>query len=243
MLRMLATLCEVNKAHLEEFEAAGVAIVENVLTPAECSEAIRVACLLSAPQGGSYKPVMQPHRENELFRRLLSHPNLLKLAEAFVHGEPAGLQTEMFFCKPGTWGFAPHQDNYFVRSEPRAFVSAWIPLVDVTPEMGGLYVYRGSHRHGLLPVRNTNLPETDDQDVNGYSRAAVLPKEFVGREQHLSAPAGSAIMLHGDLVHGSNDNVSSNFRYVLLCTYIRAGTTFNPGQHAKRCEIKFERRG
>lgn len=224
-------------AQAAEFAARGFAIVPDVLSAQECATVIGAAHDLEGPKGGSFKPVMQPHRQNPVFLQTLAHARLVNIIAQLVGGAPAGLQSEMFFCCPGTRGFTAHQDNFFVRGERNKFVSAWIPLVDVTSQKGSLFVYPGSHEMGLLPVRETHLAATAHQDVDGYSRETVFPDNYVPTVEHLSAPAGAAVLLNGDLVHGSNANTSDKFRYVLLCTYIRAGSSFNPGRHAKRSEI------
>jgi len=223
---------------LAEYHSRGFLIVPNLLTKVECGEVISQAMEMVGPQEGSFKPVMQPHRERALFLRMLAHPALVACVQQIVGGEASGLQTEMFFCRPGTRGFTAHQDNFFVRGEPEHFVSAWLPLVDVTPDMGGLFAYGASHKLGLLEVRETGLAATPDQDVDGYSREVVLPRDFSSEAESLSATAGSAIFLHGNVVHGSYSNNTSRFRYVLLCTYIRKGSSFNPGRHARRSEIE-----
>lgn len=226
-------------AQSAEFAVRGFTIVPGVLSSADCAAVIAAAHDLDGAKAGSFKPVMQPHRENPVFLKTLAHARLVDIIAQLVGGEPAGLQSEMFFCRPGTRGFTAHQDNFFVRGERNKFVSAWIPLVAVTPQMGSLFVYPGSHEFGLLPVRETHLPATADQDADGYSRETVFPEGYTPKAEDLSAPAGAAVLLDGDLVHGSNANMSDNFRYVLLCTYIRAGSSFNPGRHAKRSEIRF----
>jgi len=224
-------------AQLAEFHSRGFLIVRDLFTKMECEEVVAAAMDLAGPKSGSFKPVMQPHREKPFFLKPLANLNMVRVVEQIVGGEASGLQTEMFFCRPGTLGFTSHQDNFFVGAAPEHFVSAWIPLVDVTPEMGGLFVYPGSQRLGMLPVRETGLPATPDQDVDGYSREAVLPEDFAGAAEGLSVPAGSAVFLHGHLVHGSYSNHTAKFRHVLLCTYIRKGAAFSPGRHARRSEV------
>jgi hypothetical protein len=41
-------------------------------------------------------------------------------------------------------------------------------------------------------------------------------------------------MIDSWLVHASNNNISKDFRYALLCTYIKKGANFRPGNTAKR---------
>ena len=41
-------------------------------------------------------------------------------------------------------------------------------------------------------------------------------------------------MIDSWLVHASNNNISKDFRHALLCTYIKKGANFRPGNTAKR---------
>jgi len=228
-------------AQMAAFAAQGFTVVPDVLSPADCAAVIAAAEGLDSRKSGSFKPVFQPHRESQVFLDTLAHPRLVPMIAQLVGGQPAGLQTQMFFSPGGTRGFTAHQDNFFVRGERGRFVSAWIPLVDVTADMGSLFVYPGSHRLGLLPVRQTNLPVTSEQDVNGYAQECIFPESYVPAPQDLPVPAGAAVMLDGDLVHGSNANLTDRRRYVLLCTYIQAGASFYAGRTAKRSEVKLAR--
>ncbi|MBY0509487.1 MAG: phytanoyl-CoA dioxygenase family protein [Rhodospirillaceae bacterium] len=226
---------------IAEFRSRGFSIFEDVLSAQECGRLVEAGHALVEAGHGSFMPIMQPHRKDSLFMATLAHEKLLDIVEKLVGGDPAGLQTEFFFCKPGIPGFAEHQDNFYVRGEPDRFVSAWIALVDISPDMGGLFVYPESHRLNILPVRDTGLEPVGGQDLNAYARAVVMPGDFKGQPESLEVRAGSAVFLHGNLVHGSHRNVSEKFRYALLCTYIRAGSSFNPGNIAKRTEIPLKR--
>lgn len=53
------------------------------------------------------------------------------------------------FFKPGGGPPTPwHQDLSFIPLDSDRAISAWIPLMDITPEMGSLVFAEGSHRQG-----------------------------------------------------------------------------------------------
>ena len=45
---------------------------------------------------------------------------------------------------------------------------------------------------------------------------------------------GSVLLIDKWLVHASNTNNTDNFRYSLLCTYIKKGADFRKGNYANR---------
>jgi ectoine hydroxylase-related dioxygenase (phytanoyl-CoA dioxygenase family) len=220
------------------YEDNGYFIEEGVFTPGECDAMIEASQLLETAQNGSHRPAMMPHRINDIYLKALAKPSLAKIMEELVGGRPAGIQTEFFYCKPGTRGFSLHQDNFFVEAPLGQFASAWCALTDVTPENGGLIVYPGTHKEGLLPVRKLDLGAHASQDPNANNEECIVPAQY--KPITPSVPKGAALFIHGHLVHGSNPNTSDRWCQVLLCTYIRAGAPFRAGRYAQRAEVVLE---
>lgn len=213
-------------------EDEGYYIEPNVFTPEECDALIEQSHDLENAKMGTYRPQMMPHRANSHFLQALKNPKVVSLVELFCEGHSVGLQTELFYCKPGTPGFSLHQDNFFVEANYGVFISAWIPLTDTYPEKGGLIVYPGTHKEGLLPVQQKEKTLHASQDPNANNEECIVPKGY--QPLHITVPKGSALFIHGHLVHASNQNITNEFRYVLLCTYIRAGEKFRVGKYAQR---------
>lgn len=210
----------------------GYYIEPAMLTADECENLIQAAEQLPNARIGTYRPQMMPHRQNQLYLIAMKKPKMLQIMEKFLKGKPVGLQTELFYCKPGTRGFSLHQDNFFVEAPYDAFVSAWIPLTDTYPDKGGLIVYPQSHREAILPIRKLNYSQDSSQDPNANNEETVVPRKYI--PMHLSIPKGAALFIHGHLVHGSNPNRTDEWRHVLLNTFIRMGASFRPGNYAQR---------
>ena len=220
------------------YEENGYFIQEGVFTDAECGAMIEASQALENAQNGTHRPSMMPHRINELYLKAMAKPSLAGIMEQLVGGKPAGIQTEFFYCKPGTRGFSLHQDNFFVEAPLGQFASAWCALTDVTPENGGLIVYPGTHKEGLLPVRKLEMGAHAGQDPNANNEECIVPPQY--KPITPSVPKGAALFIHGHLVHGSNPNMSERWRQVLLCTYIRSGAAFRAGRYAQRAEVELE---
>ena len=208
----------------------GYWIEEDVWTPRSCAKFI-----LAAGFSGDHSPWMQPHRERGVFLNAFRNPQMVAILEQLCGGKVSGLQTVWYYGAPNTPGFNAHQDNYFVEAPSDTFVSAWSPMQDTPPEMGGLVGYLGSHKFGTLPVQIVNRPGSDSQDPNATIEEVVIPEGYEGID--LVVPKGAVLFMHQNFIHSSNANTTDNCRRALLMTYIRQGSSFRPGNTAKREEV------
>lgn len=221
---------------LAAYREAGFHVERDVLTSSECDTLVERARHIAGPDDTVLGPIMMPHRVDDIFLETMKDRRIIDIIECIIAGKVDGLQTEFFFCKPGTKGFALHQDNYFVEADPESFISAWIALTDVTPETGGLILYPGTQLGPLLPVRPIeDMGGAEGQDINANNEESIVPTKF--RPLSPSVSKGSAVILHAQVVHGSHENRSSRFRYALLNTYIRSGGKFRPGKTARRAPV------
>jgi len=220
---------------LEHYHEFGFHIEENVFDDAECAQLIEAAQQLDNAKNGTYRPFMMPHRVDETFLVAMRKPAIAKIISVLVGGKAAGIQSEFFYCKPGTRGFSMHQDNFYVEAKPGVFASAWCALTDTYAEKGGLIVYPGTHKEGDLPVRKLTLPPEAGQDPNANNEETVVPPQY--KAINARVPKGAALFIHGHLVHASNPNKTNEWRYVILNTYIKQGEKFRAGSYAKRAEV------
>ncbi len=219
---------------LNDYLELGFHIEPNVLSDEQCAELIEAGLKLENAKNGTFRPQMMPHRQDEIFLTAMKTPIIAQIMGKLVNGKPVGLQTEFFYCKPGTRGFSLHQDNFYVEADYGVFASAWIALTDTYEEKGGLIVYPGSHKEGALPVQKLNMGSDASQDPNANNEETVVPPQY--QKLNAKVPKGASLFLHGHLVHGSNMNKTDLWRYVILNTYIRKGEKFRPGNYAKRAE-------
>lgn len=229
------------KAHpdaaLDFYRSFGFHVEYDVWSLEQCADLRRQATRCGSYSANTLSPLMQPHRENAAFLSAMKHQPVVSIVEKLVGGNVSALQTEFFFCKPGTYGFAKHQDNFYVEAGKDMFASAWCPLEAVDEGNGTLVVYPGTHREPILPVKKIESTHADmGQDPNAFREELVLPEGYAPLA--LSVPAGSAVYIHAHLVHESLRNRSEHrTRNVLLMTYIRQGQRFRPGGRAKREEV------
>ena len=160
---------------LSNYKDHGFFILDDVFTSAECKTLIHTAESLPTALDGTHLPCMMPHRLAPLFLATLKDRRIVSVMEVLLGGPVSGLQTQYFFCKPGTRGFSVHQDNYFVRAPKDSFAAAWIALVDIHPHMGSMRVNPGLHNEALLSVREIKAEAGPGQDPNAARVEAIVP--------------------------------------------------------------------
>ncbi len=223
-------------AALQTYHNYGFHAEYNFLTHAVCDQLVQASNSLKNAVNGEYRPTLNPHLESAAFLSVMRDPKVIAIMERLVGGKVSGLQTQLFFGKPGTKGFAIHQDNFFVESKPAdAFVSTWLALTDVSVENGTIFVFPGAHKAGLLPVSKLSGVAAAGQENNANNEECVVPEQYP--KVTVEVPKGTLIFLHSLLPHGSYDNDSQKWRHVMLNNYIKQNTPFRPGNSAKRKEI------
>jgi ectoine hydroxylase-related dioxygenase (phytanoyl-CoA dioxygenase family) len=222
---------------LKFYQENGYWIEENVFSDEECAALIEESKTFENAVAGTFRPQQMPHRANDIvLNKALRHPKIVKSIAEIVGGKPVGLQTEFFYCKPGTRGFSLHQDNFFVEAPFGVFASAWGALTDTYMEKGGLIVYPGTHKEGMLPVRKIEVDKDKGQDPNANNEEVVVPPQY--KPINAKVPKGAVLYIHGHLVHGSNPNITQEWRHVMLSTYIRENEPFRAGKYAQRAPVE-----
>jgi ectoine hydroxylase-related dioxygenase (phytanoyl-CoA dioxygenase family) len=114
--------------------------------------------------------------------------------------------------------FPWHQDNGYTPIVPAQYVTCWVPLDDVTLDMGPVWVRPKTHRLGPQPHRDTP-----------WGRQC-----YFGDDPGIPVPvrAGSMIVFSSLLMHRSSPNLSGRIRKAYIVQYChvnsRHGTTGEP---------------
>jgi ectoine hydroxylase-related dioxygenase (phytanoyl-CoA dioxygenase family) len=130
--------------------------------------------------------------------------------------------------RPTPW----HQDQYYWPLDTASTVTLWMPLVDVSVEMGPMVFATGSHRmEGWVP-----RPISDET-------GAALSEEIrrrglaIGGGEPLAA--GDATFHSGGTVHGARENRSARRREVMTIIYFADGTrVLEPDNDYRRADLK-----
>lgn len=179
--------------------------------------------------------------EHKFFYDLARHPRLLNLAQQLLDSEVYIFRSRIN-CKPAfTGGMWPwHQDfsySHYLDGVPSPRIIKAIIFLDEMNEFNGpLYIVPGSHKEGILDVKveaEVATPRSGKTDASAASNSrfstAHLPyttsREAITRlvnKQGIVSTKGSAgtiLLLHSSVVHGSVSNISPFQRRILNITY------------------------
>jgi len=175
-----------------------------------------------------YLCVHFPHKISEPLLDLARLPAAVDVLTAVIGPNVKLMQSMLFIKSAGRPGQAWHQDETHIFIWDRSLTAIWIALDDATVENGCLWVIPGSHRAGVLyPVRDQDDDRFDcTQEAYGfaYREEQAIPVE---------APAGSAVVFDGYLLHRSLPNSNRHgTRRALVNHYMSAESLlpwFPPG--------------
>ena len=87
----------------------------------------------------------------------------------------------------------------------------WIPLTDVTTEMGAIHISPKSHLEGQLKL------SSNQKENSSYTTQIPVPEEFIKKYDDVIVPinAGDAVFFNMLLFHRSGENVSNKIRFAV----------------------------
>ncbi len=169
------------------------------------------------------------NQHDPLLRDLVFGPRILDFFQAFLGGPVRHFDFIWFRTKGSGLGSPIHCDLVYMGRGTNDLYTTWVPLGDVSLELGGLLVLEGSHKKGeqLKPYLSRDVDDycTNREDAADYAsgkkwwdgtlskNAAALQDSLGGR--WLTSPEfrmGDAMIFNMTLVHGSLDNQTDRFR-------------------------------
>ena len=91
----------------------------------------------------------------------------------------------------------------------------WIPLTNVTEEMGTIHISPESHKGGLI------IPERNEKKNGSSTRQISVPEEHIKKYEDLTVPvdAGDVVFLNMLLFHRSGVNISDKIRFAVQARF------------------------
>jgi ectoine hydroxylase-related dioxygenase (phytanoyl-CoA dioxygenase family) len=141
-------------------------------------------------------------------------------------------QDIVFFKEPGGKFTAWHQDNTYSPLDTDNTIAMWMPLVDVSVEMGSLAFATGSHKHGPL----SSLAISDQSEE--YFRKLIAQRGFpVVRN---SMRAGDATFHSGWMLHHASPNGTNKTREAMVVIYFEDGARIaKPDNPHKESDMRY----
>ena len=162
------------------------------------------------------------HELSPQFRKATITPLHREIARAIGFRDPRVLQS-MIICKQPEIGgrVPPHQDSSFLYTDPPSAVGFWIALEDATRDNGCLSFAKGSHRR--TPVKSRFVRKegggTGFEDVAGARFPENMETEGLEKDEEDEyelgeVEAGTLVLIHGNLLHKSERNLSGKSRFI-----------------------------
>lgn len=125
-------------------------------------------------------------------------------------------------------GITPwHQDQHYWPLTTDNTITMWMPLVDVTYEMGAMHFASGSQRNGCLG----DLPISDESEAKFEQ---FIRERGYRKVPGVSMAAGDATFHYGWTLHGAPGNSSTRTREVMTIIWFADGTRVGPLDNANR---------
>jgi len=223
---------------LDRFDRDGILLLEDVLD-AEDLEIVREGVRQVVAQPGpnvtpefnsdTVRMVHGSHRYNDIMQALCRHPGIVEPAEQLL-GSPVYVHQSRLNLNAGfgTGGFDWHQDYSTWHAldglkNPRALMIA-VFVDDMTAANGPLLCIPRSHRAGLIEEYR------DQPDDVGNVLMKVTPDVLrdLAAEGGITVglgSAGSVLVMHCEILHGSSQNISP---YPRTLFYVNVSSVENP---------------
>jgi len=226
---------------ITEYDAAGHTVLRGLATGEEIA-AYRPGLLRAAPKGRyDHRPLEARDTYGQAFIQMFNLWTHDEDARAFVFARrfasvAAALlgvdavrlyHDQALFKEPGGGATPWHQDQFYWPLDTDRTITMWMPLVDVTNEMGVMEFASGSHRQGHL-----------GEYAIGDESEAVFQRMVEERALQVEGPgalrAGDATFHSGWTLHRAPGNSSGQMREVMTVIYFADGTRVGPLDHESR---------
>lgn len=220
----------VDAAQVAEFQKNGHALTRNVLSKDEVAvyrEVINNAAYKYNTEnrpieerdtyGKAFLQIMNLWEVDEDVKRFTLAKRFAKIAADLLGVDNVRLYHDQALYKEAGGGFTPwHQDQYYWPLDTKNTVTMWMPLIDITEEMGMLTFASGSQRSGF--VENIAISDESEKKLEQY----VQEKGFtISRPQFMNA--GDATWHYGWTLHSAPGNASKATREVMTIIYFADG--------------------
>ncbi len=229
---------KLSDAQLKTFAETGALFLPDLFSAAEVAKLRAAADAVAAedkpnvtpePNASAARMVHGAHEYNDALGALCRHPRIIEPAEQLLGSGVYVHQSRLNVNKGlGTGGFYWHQDYATWRDvdglkEPRALMIT-VFIDDMDDTNGPLLFIPGSHTEGVL----------DDFEPDKDATGNVLMRLSGTKLKQLTdahgievstGKAGSVLIMHCNIVHGSSQNISPNSRTLF---YVNVSSVENP---------------
>lgn len=228
----------VSAAEIQEFREKGHTLTRGLLNAEEVA-AYREAIVEAAETyntekrsmserdtyGKAFLQIMNLWVPDERVRRFVMARRFAKMAADLMGVKNVRLyHDQALFKEPGGGPTPWHQDQYYWPLDTPNTVTMWMPLVDISVEMGMLTFASGSHKKGR--VFDFEISDESEKQYDNYVQDNNFP---VSRAT--SMKAGDATWHYGYTIHNAPGNNTDSMREVMTVIYFADGARITEPQH------------
>jgi len=167
--------------------------------------------------GKAFLQIMNLWRRDERVKEFVFCRKFARLAAALLGVERVRLYHDQALFKEADGGATPwHQDQYYWPLDTDRTITLWMPLVDVSEEMGLMRFASGSYRFGA--IRNIEISDESEAVYDQFSEEHGL-----SISQTPPMQAGDATFHLGWTMHSAGANHSTTAREVMTIIYFADG--------------------
>jgi len=244
-LPTLDNTISISPAQKEAFQKNGHTLIKNILNTDEVAayrEVINDAAYKYNTEkrkledrdtyGKAFLQIMNLWDVDEEVKKFTLAKRFAKIAADLLGVDKVRIYHDQALYKEPGGGFTPwHQDQYYWPLSTRNTITMWMPLIDITEEMGMLTFASGSHKNGS--VKNIAISDESEEALNAY-----IAEQGYEISRAKAMNAGDATWHYGWTSHAAPGNNSDKTRETMTVIYFADGATvttpINEHQEADR---------
>lgn len=168
--------------------------------------------------GKAFLQITNLWERDEVVKEFVFNKRFAQIAADLLGVEKVRLYHDQALFKESGGGHTPwHQDQFYWNLDTTKTVTMWMPLVDVSSEMGTMKFANKSHQNGL--VGNISISDESDEVFVKYiadNNLEVFQPKFI--------KAGDATFHSGLTIHAADANQTEKVREVMTIIYFADGT-------------------
>ena len=164
--------------------------------------------------GKAFLQIMNLWRNDEAVRKFVMSKRFAKVAADLLGVKNVRIYHDQALYKEPGGGPTPwHQDQYYWPIDTTNTITMWMPLVDITIDMGMLTFASGSHTKGSIFDF-----EISDESESEFDKYVSENKFNISRATTMKA--GDATWHYGFTIHNAPGNQSQTMREVMTIIYL-----------------------
>lgn len=178
--------------------------------------------------GKAFLQIMNLWREDAALKQFVFARRFAKIAADLLGVSGVRLYHDQALYKEPFGGHTPwHQDQHYWPLATDHTVTLWMPLVDITADMGVMDFASGSHQMGYLG----DMPISDESEA---AWSALIQEKGFAVANHGDMRAGDATFHTGWTLHAALANSTPRMRDVMTIIYYADGTKVGPADNQNR---------